>query len=276
VKVGPLESKSVRSASSSTETAELRYSAPALEKGLDILELLATQPVGLTQSDIAAKLGRSVNELFRMISCLRRRNYLSSRGDHFVLTLKMFELSHRHPPMHRLLSEAMPVMEELARLLDQSCHLSMYHQGLQLVVAQVDSPGGMGFSVRMGTHVDLFMSASGRILLACQEPSVTDQRVAEHGSKRSVTEIKKLKKLLDVVRSEGYAEMESFQVRGVRAISFPVRGFHGHAVASLTVPYLERLDDPTRKTIDDARCTLKVAADTLTTAIGGRLEFVPD
>ena len=38
------------------------YSAPALEKGLDILELLSNSPEGLTQAAIAGKLNKSVNE----------------------------------------------------------------------------------------------------------------------------------------------------------------------------------------------------------------------
>ena len=43
------------------------YSAPALEKGLDILELLSKQEAGLTQSEISRALGRSVSEIFRML-----------------------------------------------------------------------------------------------------------------------------------------------------------------------------------------------------------------
>ncbi len=34
--------------------ASPRYPTPALEKGLDILELFAREPVGLTKSDVAA------------------------------------------------------------------------------------------------------------------------------------------------------------------------------------------------------------------------------
>ena len=50
-----------------------RYAAPALDKGLDILEALAAQPGGLTQAEIAAALQRSVGEIFRMLETLLRR-----------------------------------------------------------------------------------------------------------------------------------------------------------------------------------------------------------
>ena len=61
----------------------------------------------------------------------------------------------------------------------------------------------------------------------------------------------------------------SVQVRGVRGISFPVRTFDGNAVAALAVPYLEQLDDPNRKSLDQAREALREAAGRLSLAIGG-------
>ncbi len=45
-----------------------KYSAPALSKGLDILELLATQSAGMKKSDIAKSLKRSLSEIFRMLA----------------------------------------------------------------------------------------------------------------------------------------------------------------------------------------------------------------
>jgi uncharacterized membrane protein len=44
-----------------------RYRAPALDKGLDILEALAATEVGLTQAEIAKALDRSPSEIYRML-----------------------------------------------------------------------------------------------------------------------------------------------------------------------------------------------------------------
>ena len=53
-----------------------RYTAPALEKGLDILELLASRFEPMSQAAIAHALGRTPSEVFRMISVLEQRGYL--------------------------------------------------------------------------------------------------------------------------------------------------------------------------------------------------------
>ena len=74
-----------------------------LDKGLDILELLATTEEGLSQAEIAKALERSPNEIYRMLDRLVRRHYVArTSGDRFQLTLKLFALAHQHAPVRRL------------------------------------------------------------------------------------------------------------------------------------------------------------------------------
>ena len=60
---------------------ERKYRAPALEKGLDILELLARATAPMTISQIASALGRSVSELFRMVIALEHRGYITQASE---------------------------------------------------------------------------------------------------------------------------------------------------------------------------------------------------
>src|SRR6201984_3821544 len=85
----------------------IRYAAPALEKGLDILELLASVSEALTHSEIASRLGRTLTEVFRMLVCLEERGYISRNGpdERYQLTLKLFEIVHQHPPRHRRIAQ---------------------------------------------------------------------------------------------------------------------------------------------------------------------------
>ena len=93
-----------------------RYRAPALDKGLDILELLSEQKEGLTRAEIMKALGRNASEIYRMLERLVARQYVvrSAGGDRYSLSLKLFALAHRHPPMNRFISAAMPVMQGFA------------------------------------------------------------------------------------------------------------------------------------------------------------------
>ena len=66
-----------------------RYRAPALEKGLDILEVLADQPGGLTRAEIVKALGVSPSQIYRMLERLVARAYVTrlDGGDRYALTM---------------------------------------------------------------------------------------------------------------------------------------------------------------------------------------------
>ena len=115
------------------------YSAPALDKGLDILELLAVSSTGLTQAEIAEHLNKSVNEIYRMLNTLKVRNYLEfdSSTDSYKLSYKLLNLSASFNPTKTLLQKATPIMRELTTLIGQSIHLSIYTAGKLLVIAHL-------------------------------------------------------------------------------------------------------------------------------------------
>lgn len=251
-----------------SETASTRYSAPALEKGLEILELLSLQESGLTQVEIARALGRSVGEIFRMLVVLTERGYLVQDGgnDRYVLTTLLFEMAHRTPMVRRLSALAGPLMQRLAREVDQSVHLAVPSGDAVLVVAQVDGPGNNVMSVRLGARIELWRASSGRVILA----HLADERLAEvfedvalpDGMSRATI----LRELLKI-RKMGFEVRESFVVRGIVNISAPVIDHSGHAIAALTIPYLERYHD--KVDFETCRARLIEASQSLSRSLGG-------
>jgi len=242
-----------------------RYRAPALEKGLDILEQLASHPEGLSQAEVARALGRSVGEIFRMLNCLVERGYLTIQrpGDRYVLTLKLFELSHRHAPLARLLDAALPLMRALADEVHQSCHLVVTHEGRGIVIAQADAPGEIGFAVRVGSVIQLATTASGRVLLAFQNAADRKALLARaHGATESA------EAALEKVKRRGYEDIESTRIRGVHDYSYPVFNHRGAAVGALTVPFIERLDRAEAGGSAAVRAALLSASQRLSVLLG--------
>jgi DNA-binding IclR family transcriptional regulator len=210
-----------------------------------------------------------VGEIYRMLACLVSRNYVVAIDDSYSATTKLFELAHLNPPTHRLLLESGPLMQKLSDELDQSCHLTVYNQGRQVVIAKVDSPSGMGFSVRVGAELDVLVSASGRVLLAFQGAETRARWIEEALRRRPNHADPKIERTLDSVRACGFASITSVQVRGLLAVSFPILDSQGHALAALTVPYAERIDQRRRKLIPEVQSALRLTARTLTERIGG-------
>jgi DNA-binding IclR family transcriptional regulator len=74
----------------------MRYAVPALDKGLDVIELLARENEGLTLNEIARLLDRTSSELFRMVNALARRGYIGQRdSDRYSLTQYSPHRAHR-------------------------------------------------------------------------------------------------------------------------------------------------------------------------------------
>ncbi len=217
-----------------------KYRAPALDKGLDILELLASTDGGLTQVEIAKAIGKSPNEFYRMLDRLVRRGYVQRQdGDRFFLTLKLFGLAHFHAPLRRLVSFAAPVMRDFANKAGQACHLAVYDRGSVVVIAQQDSSTYWALSIRVGAQMSLFNTGSGHVLLAFQNDAQRDRMMAEQlrgGNEDGVPEA--LIERLDEVRDNGYESMNSLQTAGVRNISAPVLTVDGTALAAITCPYI--------------------------------------
>ncbi|MCA1368578.1 IclR family transcriptional regulator [Bradyrhizobium sp. BRP14] len=244
-----------------TDEENDRYRAPALDKGLDILELLAGVDGGLTQAEIAKRLERSPNEFYRMLDRLVKRGYVTKiDGDRFSLTLKLFGLAQLHAPVRRLVSFAVPLMRELAETSRQANQLVVFDRGNPVIIAQQEAPGYWGISIRVGSRIGLFDTGSGHVLLAFRSPQERERMIAENlgssGEAERVTA--EFLARLDLIRSRGYEMMPSAQTAGVINLSAPVLGADGKAIAALTVPYITLINTPA----PDISSTIQLIVDT--------------
>ena len=122
--------------------AKTAYSAPALEKGFNVVELLATERRGMTASEIAAGLGLSISEIFRIIVVMERGGWLrKSSGDRYRVTPMVLALAFRATPAEELSAMAMPYMRDLCAATDQSCHLVIRNADKGLITARLQNPG---------------------------------------------------------------------------------------------------------------------------------------
>lgn len=244
--------------SDNDDSAEPRrtYSAPALEKGFNVIELLAETPHGLTISEIAQRLGLSISEIFRVIMVMERRAWLrKGPGDRFRVTPRVLDLAFRATPAEELSAVASPIMHDLAQHIGQSCHMVVRNEGQGLVILRQESPGPTGFSVRIGASLSLEKSCSGHVLLAFASTRGPD--TAEIAAR------------LEDVRARGYEMMDSARTLGVTDISCPVFGFDGHIAAALTVPFLKLIDGTQVVDCDAAREHLARAAARISAGLGG-------
>jgi DNA-binding IclR family transcriptional regulator len=219
-----------------------KYQAPALEKGLDILEYLSWRARPLSQAEIATGIKKSPNEIYRMLVCLEERGYLM-REEHsskYMLSLKMYTLSHRHSPVDEIRHASLYPMQELALKLKQSCHLGVLYNDQLLVIYQAKSPSPIALSIEEGSLFPLLLTASGRTLLAFlpeDERRSVLSRVDLYKS-YSPRQQAAISQALDAIREKGGYVGPSDLSKGVTDIVKPIGNLETGVFGTLTVSLL--------------------------------------
>jgi DNA-binding IclR family transcriptional regulator len=247
----------------------VRPGAPALEKGLDLIEALAAESRGLNQKQIAERVGRSVGEIFRMLSVLEERGYVARDPvtAEYTLTLQLFRIAAQFPPTKRLQQAALPAMEQLTSQTKLSCHLAVLNNHQFMVIAQMDPEWQMGWSVRLGAVFPLTQEyASAKVLAAFQLEARRNELAEAIARHDSCSPKSVLAELAKVVAKGGDFPNEGVSPR-LRAFSCPVLEASGRAVAALTVPLL-RQEKIQASEAESIRTHLRAAASQVSERIG--------
>ncbi len=243
--------------------------APALEKGLDLLEALAGESRGLSQKQLAERVGRSVGEIFRMLAALERRGYVTRDPStaEYTLTLKLFRIASQFPPTDRLMQAALPVMEQLAGHIRLSIHLTVLHGEQFMVIARIEPEWLMGWSVKVGAVFPLTQQyASAKVLAAFQIGSRRNE-LAEIIANYDRVSRKKVLAALDRVSSEGGNFSNDDGYTRILAYSCPIVEASGRVVAALTVPVVRQEKIPPAEAVAIAE-DLRRAARMVSEKIG--------
>jgi DNA-binding IclR family transcriptional regulator len=245
----------------------VRYEAPALEKGLDILELLAGTTSAMNLSRISEAVGRSRSEMYRVLQVLERRHYLERQpdDDRYTLTNRLFLLGMERPPVKGLLEIALPMMHKLSEDIQQSCHLVVPSDQFMVVIARVESPYELGLVVRIGHRRPLLEATSGLVLVAFQPESVRAHWLQKYGTTARRPGRANLLETLTTIREQGYAAIPSTAVPGVTDTSAPVL-LDSAAVAALAVPYMDLAG--VRMSREEVLKTLRATAREISSKLG--------
>ncbi len=184
-----------------------------LDRGLQVLDVLAATPGGLTVTELAARLEVNRTVVYRLVSTLEQHALVrkDSRG-RFHVGMGVLRLAAAVQPVLRDL--AVPVLRGLAEAVGCTAHLTVSDGGEALALAVVE-PTWTDFHVsyRVGSRHPLSQGAAGKAILLGREP-----------------------------RGPAYATTAGELQPGARGLAAPVLGVEGLA-ASVGIVTLGELDE---------------------------------
>jgi IclR family transcriptional regulator, KDG regulon repressor len=208
-----------------------------LAKGLSILELLAEEKCALGVTDIGKRLVLSKSNAHRILQTLVALGYVDSLDGRYSPTTKLGVLGTRLIERLDIRRVAMPELESLAAITQETVHLSILDQGYAIYIEKIDSPQPIQAYTRLGGRAPAWCVATGKSLLAFAPPEQLNAlpEPLPQLTSRSVANRSVLLEELSEIRRRGYALNVGEWREDVGGIGAPIRNVRGEVVAALGV-----------------------------------------
>lgn len=216
------------------------YNVPALERGIEVLELLSRQG-RLSQTEIAAQLKCPLSSVFRITMTLVEYGFLERDPETktFRLTQKMLVVGQRALGDPDLIGQSVPVMRELRDIAKDTILLGVLNEAEIIILDQVLGTHLFRFSVNAGHRVPVYCSAPGKAILAFLPEKPRDETIAKikfvRHNENTITSPGAFKRELIQVAKQGYALDRGEEYPGIYCVGAPVFDRNGYPIAAIWV-----------------------------------------
>ena len=209
---------------------------------LDIFELLAHQPDGLSLSEISHELGIPKSSAHGLINTLLARGYLrEGRQDRtYRLGARLFELGSGYMAGTDLITDGQEVVRETARACDETVHLAILDDDEVLYVAKEEGTNTIRMVSAVGKRFPAYGTGVGKMMLSALPSEELDRlyppnKPMEPITPRTITDPAAFRRELGEIRRRGYATDFEESTPGLSCIAAPVFGSDDTVVAAISV-----------------------------------------
>jgi len=199
----------------------------SLNKGLEVLEMVAADGGEAALSDLTRRLNWDKSTIFRLLTTLIRRGYVEQDPD-----TKRYRLGYRILHLERYLFQSLDLprlsrdlLTDLSNATGEAAHLATLHRNQVIIIAQRESPERMAVNAHVGSIEPLHCTALGKAILMqlsgqALEDAAGSITFTAHTPK-TITFPEALIKNIHRARSCGYAIDDEEFTPQVRCIAAP-------------------------------------------------------
>ena len=220
----------------------------SLERGLDVLEMIAAEGAELGVRELARRSGLSPTIVQRLISSLASRGYIEKNSD-----TARYRLGHRSLALGASGEDAFDYVVAARRELERLAHehrlngfVSVLRGGRAIYLLAVQADGPVAIKVSPGSEMPLHSTGAGKVLLAALSDSEARKLLGSRKlaaiTPHTITDPASLIASLAKVRRQGFATVNEENIPGVLSVGAPIRDRAGSVVAALSVAFPKYLD----------------------------------
>lgn len=221
--------------------ADKTQSAPAVERALSILELLAKSKTGLTLPELRRRLSLPKSSTHCLLVTLQRAGYVhrNEKTGRYMFGLKLFGIANMALSGIELRDQARPFLHSLMERTRLTVHLAILEQNECVLIDRYEPPGLLRLATWIGRRMDVHCTGVGKALIAYLPEEELNTLIREHGlprhNSRTISSARRLKEDLAQVRRLGYSLDNEEDEVGLSCIGAPIRDHAGQVIAAISV-----------------------------------------
>jgi len=214
---------------------------PAVDRALDLLELLSSSSAGLSLANASRQLGIPKSTAHYLIYTLLTRDYIrrNANGRTFILGPRISGFANVTESERQLRVASCEELAELSDRLKLTALIAGLRGGQVVLIGHRIASGGDEGGTWSGHCNDVHCTSLGKALIAQLSNSELEALLCDRPLARftanTICSFERLREHLAAVRESGYAVNNEEHISGVRGIAVPVFNQAGKVIASLGV-----------------------------------------
>ncbi|MDP4092914.1 MAG: IclR family transcriptional regulator [Bacillota bacterium] len=215
---------------------------PAVERAIQILELIATSTNSLSLKELSDQLEIPSASAYRIVKCLQGYGYIREaqfESNKYRLGYKISFLAENMNADNDLIYIAKPYLQNLSEKTGHACQLGILLSDCATIIDQAIPKNSITIIAKFWENIPINISASGKLLTAMMPTEERKAFIAKAWKLVSkvtpytVTDMNYFLKEIDTIRGQQYAtDFEEYSI-GIGCIAVPVYDYTNNAIAAL-------------------------------------------
>lgn len=208
-------------------------------KAFSIIETLcAHDEMGIAEISRSLKIDKST--VYRMVSTLQHLGYVrqKSHKGKYSPSLKLLTVASHIATVLELRQIVHPFLEELSKKSRETANLAILEEDEVVYIDKVESSETLRMDLAIGRRVPPHCTALGKVLLAHLPGNGLEEALSNglpRCTKKTITDLRTLKKELENVQRKGYAIDDEELELGIRCIGAPILDRQNRAIAAISI-----------------------------------------
>jgi DNA-binding IclR family transcriptional regulator len=221
--------------------SQRKYIVPAVERAIQILQLLNQEPEGLTISQISQALALHKSTVFTILNTLSLYRLVERTEDtgRYQLGMALFTLGSQVVERLNIRTVADPILKQLVRQTGLTVHLGILDEGEVVYIEKLEGNGPIKVSSRVGHRVGLHCTALGKAILAHLSEAERRQQLARQSllkrTSNTITSLEMLQADLERSKAQGFSFDDEENEPGIRCLGAPVYNYRQEVVCALSL-----------------------------------------